>query len=333
MTCTSMFGGTAVANDFYDNSDQGQRFQPGTTAEGEAVDEKFDQVAAGFDGVEQETVRALKFPYEAGMSSQEFDATALQRRNRVLGFDDAGNLALVSGFYSRGDWQANTTYFLNDVVRDPVTTNLYVSIVQHTSGATSDFGNTSKWYLAIDADTVRQERIAAEAARDLSEQYRDSSKQWSLSLDPIEGVLRGARYYAIDAQGSEQAARGYRDEVEAAEGRVETLEQSATSAEATATQAASDASNSAAAAATSESNIQGVESNVTTTAQQVATDAQTASDAADEAELVAQNINDTTTMDFLNFELSGPDLIAHFAGYSDASNFSVNAAGELEVTL
>ncbi|MAX33845.1 MAG: hypothetical protein CME72_12360 [Halomonadaceae bacterium] len=323
-----------MAETYYDNSDEGQRFQPGSTAEGEAVDEKFDQVATGFEGVEQDTRRALKFPFEQGMPSQEFSGTALQRRNRVLGFDANGNLALVSGFFNRGDWQPSTDYFLNDVVRDPGTTNLYVLIVaKHTSGATPAFDNTSLWYLAIDADTVRTQRIAAEAARDLSEQYRDSSKQWSLSLDPVEGVLRGARYYAIDAQASEQAARGYRDEVEAAEGRVGTLEQNVISAEATAIQAASDASNSAAAAATSESNIQGVESNVTTTAQQVAADAQAASDAADEAELVAQNINDTTTMDFLNFELSGPDLIAHFAGYSDASNFSVNAAGELEVTL
>ena len=324
-----------MAETYYDNSDEGQRFQPGSTAEGEAVDEKFDQVATGFEGVEQDTRRALKFPFEQGMPSQEFSGTALQRRNRVLGFDANGNLALVSGFFNRGDWQPSTDYFLNDVVRDPATTNLYVLIVsKHTSGASPDFGNTSLWYLAIDADTVRTERIAAEDARDLSEQYRDSSQQWAISLDPINGgTLRGARFYAIDAQGSEQAARGYRDEVAAAEGRIETLEQSATSAEAAATQASSDAGDSAQAAATSETNIQGVEINVTALANQVETDAQAASDAADEAELVAQNINDTTTMDFLNFELSGPDLIAHFAGYSDASNFSVNAAGELEVTL
>ncbi|MDR5867925.1 hypothetical protein [Halomonas koreensis] len=316
-----------MAETYYDNSDEGQRFQPGTTAEGEAVDQKFDAVATGFYEVEKDTRRSLKFPFEAGMPSQEFSATTLQRRNRVLGFDTDGNLALVSGFFNRGDWQPNTDYFLNDVVRDPDTTNLYVLIVaKHTSGATPAFGNTSLWYLAIDADTVRTARIAAEAARDLAE-------QWASSFDPVENGYRGAIFYALDARGSEQAARGYRDETAAAESRVETLEQSATDAASTATTKAGEASDSAAAAAQSESSIQGVESNVTATAQQVADDAQTASDAADEAALVAQNINDTTTMDFLNFELSGPDLIAHFAGYSDASNFSVNAAGELEVTL
>jgi len=316
-----------VVKKYYDNSDPGQRFQPGTTAEAQSVDEKFDLVQSGLEEAEQDTRRALKFPFEEGMASQEFNATALQRRNRVLGFDPNGDLALVSGFFNRGDWQPNTKYFLNDVVRDPVTTNLYVLILaEHTSGATPAFGDETIWYLAIDANTVRVARIAAEAAR-------DKSQQWASSLTAVENGIRGAAFYALDAQASEQSARGISLAIEAAEARIQQLEQSATSAEATAVQAASDAGNSAQAAATSETNIQGTEQAVNDTAAQVSADAQTASTAADEAALVAQNINDTTTMDFLNFELSGPDLIAHFAGYSDANNFTVNAAGELEVTL
>lgn len=315
-----------MGNPYFDNSDPGKRFQPGTVADGEAVDEKFDAIASGLDETYKDATRALKFPYEEGMESQEFVASALERRNRVLGFDGNGQLELVSGFYYRQDWQPEVTYYLNDVVRDPVTTNLYVCIRRHVSGTATDFSDTTTWYLAVDADTVRRERIGAEEARDLAE-------QWASSLGLVANGIRGARFYAISARGNEQAARGYRDEAEAAEGRIQTLEQSASAAASTATTKAGEASGSAAAAAQSESNIQGVEDSVTQTAQQVATDAQTASDAADEAALVAQNINDTTTMDFLNFELSGPDLIAHFAGYSDASNFSVNAAGELEVTL
>jgi len=316
-----------VAEKYYDNSDPGQRFQPGTTADALAVDEKFDQVEAGLASAEQDTRRSLKFPFEQGMPSQEFDATALQRRNRVLGFDAEGNLALVSGFFNRGDWQPNTDYFLNDVVRDPDTTNLYVLILtKHTSGTTPAFDDETIWYLAIDANTVRVARNEALAAR-------DNARKWATDLTVVADGLRGARYYALSARGDEQAVSAYRDETLAAKTRVEQLEQSATGAESTALQAASDASDSAQAAATSETNIQGVEQAVNDTAVQVSADAQTASNAADDAALVAQNINDTTTMDFLNFELSGPDLIAHFAGYSDASNFTVNAAGELEVTL
>lgn len=317
-----------MANPYFDNSDPGKRFQPGTVADGEAVDEKFDQISTGLDATYQDTQRALKFPYVPGMESQEFDASPLQRRNRVLGFDKDGNLALVSGFYMRGDWQPDTHYFLNDVVVDPVTTNIYVCVKEHTSGAVTNFSDTNVWYLAINADIVRTASNDAEAARDLA-------KAWaSQDPGPVNGTpWQSSKAYAIAAGGSASAAHGSNLEVQAAETRIETLEQSTIEAKSVATQQASIASNAAQSAATSESNIQGVEQSVTTSAQQVASDAQTASTAAADAESVSQRINDTTTMDFLNFELSGPDLIAHFAGYSDAANFSVNAAGELEVTL
>lgn len=316
-----------MANTYFDNSDPGTRFQAGTTAEGEAVDEKFDAVATGLAEVEKDTRRAVKVPFETGMTSQEFDATALQRRNRVLGFDTEGNLALVSGFFNRGDWQQNTDYFLNDVVRDPTTTNLYVLIVRkHNSGTTKDFTDTSIWYLAIDADTVRvQKNLAIDA--------RNKAEQWATSLDAVEGVLRGARFYALRAQGDEAATRAYRDEVQAAESRVEGLEASAASAEGNAAASESAAQLSAQAAGVSESNAQSAETTAVNAAASASTDASTASQAATDADTVATRINDTTTMDFLNFEISGPDLIAHFAGYSDEANFSINAAGELEVTL
>lgn len=298
-----------MGNPYFDNSDPGKRFQPGTTAEGEAVDEKFDAIATGLDETFKDTTRALKFPYEEGMPSQEFVATALQRRNRVLGFDQTGNLALVSGFYFRGDWQPNTDYFLNDIVRDPVTTNLHVSIVRQTSGATSDLSNPAKWYLAVDADTVRLARIAAEQARD------------------------DAQDYARSAQGDEQATRAYLIEVQAAESHIEALHESTEQLAVQAQQHASSASEAATAASQSSGVAVAARDVVTATAQQVEADAQAASAAAGDAELVSQRINDTTTMDFLNFELSGPDLVAHFAGYSDASNFTINDAGELEVIL
>src|SRR5690554_61140 len=58
-TCNLTFGGIVVAKKvYYDNSDPGKRFQPGTTAEGEAVDEKFDEIASGLEEAEKDTRRA-----------------------------------------------------------------------------------------------------------------------------------------------------------------------------------------------------------------------------------------------------------------------------------
>jgi hypothetical protein len=311
-----------VPNQYYDNDLEAQRFQPGTTVSADAVDSKLDEIASGFEAVEVDTNRSLKFPAEPG-TSQEFTATPLERRRKVLGFDENGTLALLAGFGWRGDWAATTDYFLNDVLRDPTSKNLYVATLGHTSGATF---TTTNLDLAINVADVEAAKQAAEAAR-------DKAGKWASSLTVVESGIRGAAFYALDAQASEQSARGSSLAVAAAESRVLQLEQSATSAETTAIQSANSAGDSAQAAATSENNIQGVEQQVNDTAVQVDADAQTATGAADDAALVAQSINDTTTMDFLNFELNGPDLIAHFAGYSDANNFIVNAAGELEVTL
>lgn len=56
--------------------------------------------------------------------------------------------------------------------------------------------------------------------------------------------------------------------------------------------------------------------------------------AREESELIAERINATTTIDFLNFEINEDgDLLAHFAGYADESNFSINEQGQLEVKL
>lgn len=298
-----------MGNPYFDNSDIGQRFQPGTTADGEAVDEKFDRIATGLDATYRDTVRSLKFPFEEGMESQEFTANALQRRNRVLGFDGQGNLELVSGFYYRQAWQPSTTYFLNDVVLDPETTNLYVCIRRHVSGATPNFSDQNTWYLAIDADTVRRARNEAVAARD------------------------DARASAQSARGDEAATRAYRNEVAADKAQVQQLRQGASQSANSAAQSAGVAQAAQQGASQSLASVQQVATNVNSTAQQVAQNANAANASAQRAEQVSQRINDTTTMDFLNFELVGPDLIAHFAGYADAANFSINTAGELEVTL
>jgi len=56
--------------------------------------------------------------------------------------------------------------------------------------------------------------------------------------------------------------------------------------------------------------------------------------AEERAELISQRINGTTTMDFLNFEITTDgELLAHFAGYTEESNFNINELGQLEVTI
>ncbi len=79
---------------YYDNSNEGKRFQPGTLARGEHVDGKFDQVQAGFEQAEQDIRRAVKLPFVPAMKSQEILANPTQRRYKMIGFDENGDLML-----------------------------------------------------------------------------------------------------------------------------------------------------------------------------------------------------------------------------------------------
>lgn len=155
---------------YYDNSDPAQRFQPGTTVESSSVDYKFDEVATALGKVKVDTSRALKLPDES--ASQEIEANALQRRNKVVGFDKDGKLALLDGFTWRGDWTPNTDYFINDVVRDPDTKNLYVSPSRMTSGATF---NAANWSLGVNVVDIENAKAATEAARDTTLSARDTT--------------------------------------------------------------------------------------------------------------------------------------------------------------
>lgn len=151
-----------MADRYYSNADEGQRYQPGTTVEADAVDAKFDQVSGGFQEVATDTDRSLKLP--AGEGSQELDATPLQRRRRVVAFDENGALTLVRGFNWRGDWASATEYWVNDVFRDPVTKNLYVANVRHTADTLAADITAGRVELAINVVDVEAAKEAAQEA-------------------------------------------------------------------------------------------------------------------------------------------------------------------------
>lgn len=154
-----------MASRYYDNSDGAQRFQPGTTARADEVDAKLDQVAAGFEQAGGDIDRSLKLP--ASETSQEINATPLQRRRRVVGFDADGNLTLLTGFNWRDDWATATEYFVNDVFRDPATKNIYVTVTRHTSAAALSTDITAgRVELAINVEDVEQLKAETQQIKD-----------------------------------------------------------------------------------------------------------------------------------------------------------------------
>lgn len=159
-----------MAERYYSNADEGQRLQPGAAAEAGQVDEKFDRVSTGFQEVAVDTDRAIKLPAQQGVS-QEFEATPFQRRRKVLGFDENGNLALTSGFVWGGNWQAEQDYFPNTAVVDPDSEDVLVVLKRHESTSISAdlaAGNLSIGIRVGNLVEVRDARDEAVAARNVA---------------------------------------------------------------------------------------------------------------------------------------------------------------------
>ncbi|WP_277810691.1 hypothetical protein [Chromohalobacter canadensis] len=201
-----------MANPYYSNADPGKRFQPGTTVKGGDVDGKFDETQAGFDGAYADTQRAIKLLSEEGVS-QEIVASALQRRSKVVGFDVDGKLSLLAGFTWRGNWAADTEYFVNDVVVTPSSGNWYIAQERHTSGATF---SVTYWSLGLDyaavtallrtdvRDLVEADLQPLVTAADESEQAAAQSatraQEWAESPDEVEPGKRSSKYWAEQAE-------------------------------------------------------------------------------------------------------------------------------------
>ncbi|GAB2799097.1 hypothetical protein GCM10027040_27670 [Halomonas shantousis] len=328
-----------MANRYYDNSNEAQRLQPGTTAKAQEVDDKFDQIATGMGLVEQDTNRAIKLPAEA--ISQELNASAYQRRRRVVGFDQDGNLALLAGLNWRGDWAANTEYFINDVLRNPVTHNIHVVQVRHISDTTFSTANLA---LAINAEELEQLKadtrgLKDEAldARDLARQHRDHSREALYGSQVAQQGSEKARDASQAARDASQSAKGFseqaRDASQAARDLSQQYRDTTLEHRNAASESASSASQSATNAAGSASTADARASAAGDSASGAAKSAQAAAASEQHSVEIEERIGATTTVDFLSFELSGADLIVSFMGYADDSTFSINAAGEMEVIL
>lgn len=99
------------------------------------------------------------------------------RGGKVLGFDANGDLDLQTGVgLWRDNWVTSTFYGLRDVVRDDAagddTKNLYICVIEHTSGTWSTDLAANNWDLMVDVESVtisETNAAASEAAAGVSE--------------------------------------------------------------------------------------------------------------------------------------------------------------------
>lgn len=213
-----------MADRYYSNTDMAQRFQPGTTVESGHVDQKFDEVTSGFEMVERDIDRSIKLPDEG--ADQLLNNTAAERRNKVVGFDSEGRLALLATKFNwREDWQPDEPYAVNDMVRDPGTKNIYIAPTMIEGSATFIPG---QWSLAINVEDVESAKADAVAAKQLAVQAATTSTQNATTTAEDRQVITTK---AEEVESNRERAETARQEAEALYGDLSAVEQARIDAE------------------------------------------------------------------------------------------------------
>ena len=124
----------------------------------EVINDALDKAVVLHQQQQDEINRSIKFSLTNTIGSLEINENAAARKNRVLGFDNAGEFEVLKelGTY-RGDWAASTAYAVRDLVKDTSTNNIFFCNTAHTSsGAQPLTTNThsANWDLIVDAATA-----------------------------------------------------------------------------------------------------------------------------------------------------------------------------------
>ena len=205
-------------------------YQPNDPFPAETHERALDQLTMESQQLNEAINRSIKLSSTNTMTSTEFTVGAADRANKVLGFDNAGELTVTQelGTY-RGNWAASTAYAVRDLIKDTTNANIYICVTAHTSSGSqpiSTNADSAKWALIVDAATATSASAAAAASAALANDWATKTSA------PVAGGEYSAKYHA-------QAAA--------------TSASSASSSASTATTQASNASSSASSAASSAS--------------------------------------------------------------------------------
>jgi hypothetical protein len=211
----------------------------------------------------------------------EITDTVAERSNKVLAYDNAGDLSVANELGEwKGNWATSTAFAARDLVLDSATNNVYICLVGHTSGTLSSDVSASKWALVINAAAVAASAATATTkASEASTSASTASTQATNSANSATAAASSASTATTKANtATTQASTATTKASEAST----SASNAATSASTASTQAINSA-NSATASANSAGSITSAANTATTKASEASTSASTATTKASEA--------------------------------------------------
>jgi hypothetical protein len=235
----------------------------------DTIETAHDKSIAISQELQEQVDRSIKFSRTNTFTSSEFTVDASTRANKILAFDDNGEISVTQelGTY-KGNWATATAYYARDLVKDSSNDNIYICITSHTSSGTvpiSSNTDSAKWSLLVDAASATSSATAAASS------------------------ASAAATSASNAASSASAASTSASNAATSESNASTSETNAASSASSASTSATNASNSATSASTSASNASTSETNASNSATTAATQATNASNYATAASTSATN--------------------------------------------
>ena len=267
----------------------------------EVVESQYDKLTMMVQQLQEQADRTIRFNTTVSdAGGVEITDTVAERSNKVLAYDNAGDLSVANELGEwKGNWATSTAFTARDLVLDAATNNVYICLVAHTSGTLSSDVSASKWALVINAAAVAASAATATTkASEASTTASTASTQATNSANSATAAASSAS--TASTQASTATTKASTATTKASEAST-SASNAATSASAGAT-SATNAANSATAGATSATNsansataAASSASTATTKASEASTSASTATTKASEAATSATNSANSAT--------------------------------------
>jgi hypothetical protein len=257
----------------------------------DTIETAHDKAIAISQELQEQVNRSIKFSRTNTFTSSEFTVDAATRANKILAFDDNGEISVTQelGTY-KGNWTTATAYYGRDLVKDSSNNNIYICITAHTSSGAvpiSSNADSAKWSLLVDAASATSSASAAATSATNASNSATAAAASAAAAATSESNASTSESNAstseTNAASSASSASTSATNAGNSETNASTSATSASNSATSATNSATTATSQASAASTSASNAATSASNAATSETNAASSASTASTAATNA--------------------------------------------------
>ena len=131
----------------------------------ESHESALDKLTIIGQDLQEQIDRSIKLSRTNTMTSTEFAVGSTDRANKILAFDNNGEISVTQELGTfKGNWAASTDYVGRDIVKDTSTNNIFIVNTAHTSSGSQPLTtnlNSAKYDLLVDASSATTSQTAA----------------------------------------------------------------------------------------------------------------------------------------------------------------------------